>query len=281
MKRASVNGITIAYDDVGSGTDALLFVHGHPFNRSMWRPQIEALRGSTWRVIAPDLRGYGESSVVPGKTTLDVFATDLAALLDHLNQDQVVLVGLSMGGQIVMEFCRQYSTRVRGVVLAATSPVAEAEDGKRARNAMADRLLREGMDGYAAEVLAKMVAPSCMAEQPSVAAHVLAMMRGTDPHGAAAALRGRAERPAYEPTLAELSVPALICVGDEDVFTTRADAELMQRLLRRSELLWLNGVGHMPNLERRAEFNVALAHFLAGVPAMSLHTIPNGENDGS
>ena len=279
MKRASVNGIRIAYDDVGSGTDALLLVHGHPFNRSMWRPQLQALQSSSWRVIVPDLRGYGESTVVPGKTTLDVFAADLAALLDHLGVDHVVLGGLSMGGQIVMEFCRQYPSRVRGVLLAATSPVAEAEEGKRARNAMADRLLREGMDGYAGEVLAKMVGPSCMAEQPSVAAHVIAMMRGTDPHGAAAALRGRAERPSYEPTLAELAVPALICVGDEDAFTTRAEAELMRTLLRRSELRWFRDVGHMPNLERSDEFNAALESFLAGLPAMSLQSLQNGETN--
>lgn len=279
MKRASVNGITIAYDDVGSGTDALLLVHGHPFNRSMWRPQVEGLRGSAWRVVVPDLRGYGESSVIPGKTTLDVFAADLAALLDHLGLEQVVLGGLSMGGQIVMDFCRQYPGRVRGLVLAATSPVAESEEGKRARNAMADRLLREGMDGYAGEVLAKMVAPASMVALPSVAAHVLAMMRGTDPHGAAAALRGRAERPSYEPTLEELAVPALICVGDADAFTTRAEAELMHALLRNSELLWLPGAGHMPNLERSAEFNAAVRRFLDGVPLLSLQTIPNGETN--
>jgi pimeloyl-ACP methyl ester carboxylesterase len=61
---------------------------------------------SSWRVISPDLRGYGESTVIPGKTTLDVFAQDIAALLDQLDVREVVIGGLSMGGQIVMEFCR-------------------------------------------------------------------------------------------------------------------------------------------------------------------------------
>ncbi|HEX6534145.1 MAG TPA: alpha/beta hydrolase [Gemmatimonadaceae bacterium] len=267
MPRLSLDDITIAYDDVGAGPDVLLLVHGHPFNRSMWKPQLAALADSSWRIIAPDLRGYGESTVVPGRATLDVFAADLATLLDRLGVERVVLGGLSMGGQIVMEFCRQHPARVRGVVLAATSPVAESEEGKCARHAMADRLLREGMGGYADEVLAKMLAPANIAAFPAAAAHVRGMMRGTDPRGAAAALRGRADRPSYEPTLAALQAPALICVGDADAFTTRADAELMRRLVKRSQLLWLPGVGHMPNLERSAEFDAALRGFLAAVPA--------------
>lgn len=91
----------------------------------------------------------GETTVVSGKTTLDVFAADLAALLDHLGVVDVVIGGLSMGGQIVMDFCRQFPARVRGLLLAATFPQAETDDGRRNRNAMADRLLREGMDAYA------------------------------------------------------------------------------------------------------------------------------------
>jgi pimeloyl-ACP methyl ester carboxylesterase len=225
------------------------------------------LAKSGWRVIAPDLRGYGKSSVVSGKTTLDLFAQDIAALLDHLNIREVVIGGLSMGGQIVMEFCRLYSGRVRGILLAATSPQAETDAGKRARATMADRLLREGMETYADEALPKMLAPRNLAALPTVAEHVSSMMRATHPAGAAAALRGRAERPDYENTLADLSVPALVVVGDEDAFTTRADAERMHALLKRSELVWMEGVGHMPNLEREVEFNAALRRFLQKVTA--------------
>jgi pimeloyl-ACP methyl ester carboxylesterase len=243
----------------------------------MWRPQLEAFgqlggnvapqteEKSGWRIIAPDLRGYGESSVVSGKTTLDVFARDIAALLDLLAVAKIVMGGLSMGGQIVMEFCRLYPQRVRGILLAATFPRAETEEGKMNRAAMADRLLREGMDGYAEEMLPKMLAPGSIAALPSVAEHVRCMMRGTNPFGAAAALRGRGERPDYEDTLACLNVPGLIVVGDEDAFTTRADAERVQALLRGSELVWMKGVGHMPNLEREVEFNRAVERWLGRV----------------
>jgi len=88
------------------------------------------------------------------------------------------------------------------------------------------------------------------------------MMQTTNPIGAAAALRGRAERPDYADTLAGLDIPALVVVGDEDAFTTRADAEQMSRLLKWSELVWIKGVGHMPNLESEGEFNEALGRLL-------------------
>jgi pimeloyl-ACP methyl ester carboxylesterase len=262
MAMIFANGINIAYDDGGSDNNCLLLVHGHPFNRSMWSPQLDAFSKSGWRVIAPDLRGYGESSVVPGKTTLDIFAHDLAALLDALSIRKVVIGGLSMGGQIVMEFCRLFPERVRGVLLAATFPQLETEEGKRNRALMADRLLREGMSDYAEEVLPKMIAPRNIKSMPQVAEHVLTMMRSAPPDGAAAALRGRAERPDYQETLASLSVPALIVVGDQDAYTTRAEAERMHSLLKRSELVWIEGVGHMPNLECQAEFNAGLQRLL-------------------
>ena len=236
-----------------------------PFSESS-RPRVVGRgRWAGWRVIVPDLRGYGESSVVPGKTTLDIFARDIAGLLDYLQIREVVLGGLSMGGQIVMEFCRLYPERVCGILLAATVPKAETEAGKRSRALMADRLLGEGMKPYAEEVLPKTIAPRNIAALPAVAEHVHSMMRVAHPVGAAATLRGRAERPDYESTLATVDVPALIVVGDEDAFTTRADAERMHTLLRRSELVWMEGVGHMPNLEREVEFNAALERLLERV----------------
>jgi pimeloyl-ACP methyl ester carboxylesterase len=259
--------ITIAYDDpVPEGTDPpLVLVHGHPFDRSMWAPQVEHVGRTGRRVIAPDLRGYGRSTVVPGKTPLEAFARDIAALLDHLGVAEIVLGGLSMGGQIVMEFHRLFPDRLRGLVLADTAPQAETEEGRRGRNALADRLLVEGMRGYAEEVLPKMVAPATIQRFPAVAEHVSRMMRGTPPEGAAAALRGRAERPDYLASLARVHVPTLIVVGSDDEFTPIDDARLMHEVIPGSSLVVVGGTAHMPNLERPAEFNDALQTFLDSI----------------
>ncbi len=103
-----------------------------------------------------------------------------------------MLGGLSMGGQIVLECQRLFGQRIRGLILADTFAQAETPRGRVNRNDMADRLLREGMSGYATEVLPKMVAPHNIVALPDVAAHVSRMMHNAPAEGAAAALRGRA-----------------------------------------------------------------------------------------
>ncbi|MFE0381735.1 alpha/beta fold hydrolase [Streptomyces inhibens] len=257
--------ITVGYEDEGSG-EPLVLVHGHPFDRSMWRPQIEHFSRSGRRVIAPDLRGYGQSTVVAGKTPLETFVRDIVHLLDHLGIERFVLGGLSMGGQIVMEFYRLFPDRIRALLLADTFAAAETEEGRTARYEMAERLLREGMDGYAHEVLSKMVSPHNIAAQPDVAEHVLGMMTGTAPEGAAAALRGRAERPDYTELLSHISVPALVVVGAEDAYTPVSDARDIYERIPHAELAIIEQAAHMPNLERVSEFNAVLEKFLDSLP---------------
>jgi 3-oxoadipate enol-lactonase len=258
---------SLAYEDKGpeSSSVPLVLVHGHPFDRTMWLPQLTRF-SRTRRVIAPDLRGYGASPVVPGSTPLSVFAADIEALLDASRVTECVLAGLSMGGQIVMECYARFPDRIRGLVLADTFPAAETEDGRKARNLMADRLLREGMRGYADEVLEKMVAPHADAD---VKAHVHRMMTGAPPEGAAAALRGRAERPDYRELLTRVSVPALVVVGADDTYTPVADAQAMHALLPDSTLCVIEGAAHMPNLERPEKFDEALEEFLTKVDTSS------------
>ncbi|MDH6223786.1 MULTISPECIES: alpha/beta fold hydrolase [Streptomyces] len=263
MSRATVNGATLHYDDTGPSTGLpVLLIHGHPFNRTLWAPQSGALAAAGYRVVTPDLRGYGDSDVTPGQVYLSGFADDLAGLMDLLGIDQAVVGGVSMGGQIAMEMQRRYARRVRALVLSDTSAPAETAEGKAFRNRLADRLLSDGMAGYADEVIDKMLASYNVTALPGVAAHVLAMMRATDPRGAAAALRGRAERPDYRETLAATRCPVLIVVGADDVYTTVADAEAIGRLVPHATLSVVEGAGHLPGAEQPERFNRVLLDFL-------------------
>ncbi|WP_037846607.1 alpha/beta fold hydrolase [Streptomyces sp. NRRL S-474] len=255
----------LAYEDKGPDTHRvpLVLVHGHPFDRTMWAPQLDTFSRAR-RVIAPDLRGYGASPTAPALADFSGFARDIEALLDELKVASCVLAGLSMGGQIVMDCYRLFPERVRGLVLADTFPAAETPQGIHARDAMADRLLRDGMRGYADEVLERMVAPYAPAE---VKAHVHRMMTATSPEGAAAALRARARRPDYQDLLTRVPVPALVVVGTDDTYTPVSDARAMHAALPDSALHVIDGAAHMPNLERPEEFDRALREFLARVDA--------------
>ncbi|MFI7006989.1 alpha/beta fold hydrolase [Streptomyces sp. NPDC050145] len=246
------------------GTPVVL-VHGHPFNHTLWAPQAHALAAAGHRVITPDLRGYGDSDVTPGQVFLSDFADDIAALLDHLGIDRTVIGGVSMGGQICMDFHRRHPDRVRALVLSDTSYGAETPEGKAFRNALADRLLAEGMAGYADEVIDKMLAAYNVTALSDVAAQVLGMMRATDPRGAAAALRGRAERPDYGDTLASVTVPTLIVVGADDVYTPVSDARSIATLIPHAHLTVVEKAGHLPSAEQPAAFDEALLGFLKGI----------------
>lgn len=242
----------LAYDD--AGPVPLLLIHGHPFDRSMWRPQIERFRADR-RVLAPDLRGYGESGgAATGWTQL---ADDLLTLLDAARVPRAVVVGLSMGGQVALELHRIAPSRVAGLLLADTT--AAAEQDRAGRLATADRLERDGMDPYAAEHLHRMVAPGSPA-----APHVLAMMRAADPRGAAAAQRARADRPAYP--LVDVAVPAAVVVGALDDLTPPAVARAMAEAIAGAELTVVEGAAHLPNLERPDAFDTALRRLLDRVP---------------
>lgn len=200
-------GMSISYDDIGSG-NAVLFIHGHPFNRTMWTSQVQSLRWK-YRTIAPDLRGYGRSSLGPDSVcTLESMAGDLIRLLDRISVPRVCVVGLSMGRQIAMEFARAFPDRTAAAVFAATFPQAETADGVEQRNRMAERLLIEGMAIAGSEMLPKLIGAASLKRYPSLAATVYQMICATDPAGAAAALRGRALRRDYRESLTQLKVLA-------------------------------------------------------------------------
>jgi 3-oxoadipate enol-lactonase len=259
----SVNGVNLSYCDVGDGRRTVLLIHGHPFNRTMWQPQVESLQ-ATYRVIVPDLRGYGKSSLPEGchETRLETFAADNLALMDTLGARKFVLGGLSMGGQIVLEMFRQAPDRIEALLLSDTFAGLDTPERKQLRFTTADRLEREGMEGYAHKELTKMITPANAEQLSDVAAHVMKMMTTTPSSGAAAALRGRALRDDYLPMLREIRVPTLIVVGREDVYTPVALAEQLREGITGSQLAVIEGAGHMPNIERADAFNAALESWM-------------------
>lgn len=266
MKRAPINGVSLAWREAGSGL-AVVFVHGHPFDHTMWDPQMAAL-SSKYRIIAPDLRGYGVSEAPAVKaTTLETMATDIRALLDHLQIQRAVIAGLSMGGQVAMAFADLFPERLAGLVLAATFAEGETPEGVAARRAMAERFMNEGSVLPGGEMLPRLLAPASLKRDPALAVKVFTMIANASPAGSAAALRGRALRKDYVEPLTHVVVPALIVVGTEDKYVTRERAERMHIALRGSRLEVFEGVGHMPNLEAADRFNALLDEFLAGIKA--------------
>jgi 3-oxoadipate enol-lactonase len=248
----------IVHAEAGSGP-VLVLVHGHPFDREMWWPQLEAFAGR-FRVIAPDLRGYGESPPRPGTVTMAELSDDIWSLLDALGVDTAAVIGLSMGGLVAMEMAIERPQRLWALGLVATTAQPVTAEERRERLAMADLVEHEGI-----EPLVAAMAPKLFGDAPNerVVEVVLAMMRRANPVGAAAALRGRANRPDYRPALRKLGLPVFVCAGTADAWSTADVTSELVGCLRDPIVVTLHGVGHLPNLEVPDRFNDELAAFLA------------------
>ena len=255
--------VEIAFDDEGSGP-AVVFLHGYPFNRTMWREQVAALRPSH-RVVAVDLRGHGESEVTDGIVTMEDMARDVKALMDRLDIKRAAVVGLSMGGYVALAFCRFFSTSVRALILADTRAQADTEEAKANRAAQIDKLLSVGMGAIADAMLPKLLSPATFSDQPDLVTRVRQMMVTTDPKGAAAALRGMAARRDFRSFVSRILAPTLVIVGNLDSITPVDDSKFMQREIGRSRLEILDGAGHVSNLEKPDEFNGLLLQFLQAI----------------
>jgi len=265
MPAVSINNLKIYYKVTGKG-EPILLVHGHPFDHTMWDPQIKSF-SKLYQVITPDVRGYGKSSLPKSAATrFEDYATDLLALMDTLGIDSFHLSGLSQGGQIIMEIFRQAPSRIKSLIFADTFASLDTPEVKQGRYDTADRLEKEGMEGYSDEVIYKMIKPEHVASQPAVAAHIIKMMKATPPKGAATALRARAERIDYlKDVLPTINIPTLVIVGRQDEFTPVAKAEELQQSLQNCKLVIIEDAGHMPNLEHPEEFNNAVLEFLEGI----------------
>ena len=250
QRRVSVHGVELALDDRGSGP-ALLFVHGYPLDGRLWRHQAGAFPG--WRTLIPDLRGLGRSDAPDLGYSMATYADDLAALLDTIGVDDVVLAGLSMGGYVAFEFLRRHRPRVRALVLADTRAPADSAEGRKGREAaMADA--REG----GAPLIAEQMLPKLLAKgaPEPLRDEVRAMMAAAPVPGilgALAAMRDRPDSTDLLPALGDL--PTLVVVGAEDALTPPKDAEWMAKTIPGAKLAIIPGAGHLAPLEQPEAFN--------------------------
>lgn len=258
-----LNNFRCAFSDEGKG-QTILFVHGFPLSRAIWQPQIEALAPSH-RVLAPDLRGHGESSATAGVYTMDVFAEDLQALIVERQCGPVVLIGHSMGGYISFAFYRKFPQSVRALVLFCTRAIPDSDAGKISRENLAQRAEREGAGAVAESMLPKMFGTATAASRPDLVESVRQMMLATSINALAGSLRGMATRPSALDLLSQISEPSLVVAGENDLVIPMAESAAMANAIPNAELAIIPQAGHLASLENPASVNAALQAFLAKI----------------
>jgi pimeloyl-ACP methyl ester carboxylesterase len=224
----------------------ILLLHALPLDERMWEPQLEAL--AEHEVDAPNLYALGGSS-------MDEWA---AALLRRARGDLVV-VGASMGGYCALALARRAPERVLGLVLAGSRADADSPERKEGRQAAIDRIEREGAEGMWRQmepVVAGEVVPDDLRRR------IRELALDQEPESLIRAVRAIRDRPDSTDVVARLDAPFLVVVGDHDPIVPVEYARELAALAPQGEALIVERAGHLPSLERQAEFDGKLFELL-------------------
>jgi pimeloyl-ACP methyl ester carboxylesterase len=253
--------VDLHHREAGTGRPFVL-LHAFPLSSAMWLAQRDALSDHC-RIITPDQRGFGGSDLGDDEPSLDHVADDVAALLDDKGIDRVVLGGLSMGGYVAMAFLRRHGDRVSALMLADTKAGADASAARDNRERIAVELeTNPDSTVLVDEMPSSLLGETTQRERPLVAGRVKALVQAAPAAAAAWAQRAMAARPDSFGTLAEVGVPALVVVGEEDTMAPPDDARAMADAMTGARLEVLPRAGHLSAMECPEEFNAVLAAFL-------------------
>lgn len=257
----------LGYDDRGEGLPILL-LHGFPLGRWMWSAQLEAFEDQGCRLIAPDLRGYGESVAdgedLPDELTMEMFARDAIELLDDLGiREPAVVAGLSMGGYIAQTIAVEYPDRVRALILMDTKAHGDAPEAAANRELMARKVLEANSpEPLVTSMIPKLFSENAPAAEPELITQVRGLMMKTSPRVIAATLRGLAIRPDRAHDLPRFPWPTLVIVGADDVITPPSEAREMVAALPQGTLAIVPDAGHLAPMEARNAVDRAILEFL-------------------
>lgn len=240
--------------------DPIVLLHPFPLDADYWAPQL-AEPPAGWRLVAPDLRGFGPEAPPGPAVSIDDYARDVLDLLDRLAIDRAVIAGVSMGGYVAFALLRRAPDRVRALVLANTRMDADPPEGRAAREKMLALLAREGSAGVARE-MPKLLGETTERERPEVKDALRARIEATPAAAMEAAVRAMMARPDSAATAAAFGGPALIVSGDEDALTPPPLQRAMHAAMAGSALETIPGAGHLASLERPEAFNRVLQRFL-------------------
>ena len=260
MKEIKIRGNKYWYEDRNKDKEnAILLVHGHPFNHSMWKYQYETL--SQYRLILPDLIGYGKSDFNFERILTEEHALDLALLLDELGIDKVHLIGISMGGQVIVEFSRLFPERTRSLIICTSTPNSETESSYNKRLQLADEILEIGMMEHTQQTIHKYINIENNGQGSSVYQHLFKMMSNTPSKGAIASHKGRAERRDNMDYLKKIDKPTMVIAAEKDSFFKVKDVKSVADAIKNSSFELIQDSGHLPNMENPKKFNALLTKF--------------------
>lgn len=257
----NVNNIDLSYDDLGEGLIPIVFLHGFPFDRTMWQEQLDFLK-STHRVIAYDIRGFGKSIDEESHLSMDLFANDLILFIEKLDLEKVILCGLSMGGYIALNAMKRFPSRFEALILCDTQCIADSYDAKVNRYKTISDIKEFGASNFNEGFIKKVFHESTITNKPELVEQLRNVVFSNSQHIISQGLLALAERSESCSFLEDISIPTLIICGREDVVTPLMESKFMNKNIKGSVLHVISNAGHVSNMEEPIKFNKHLRDFL-------------------
>lgn len=255
--KIKTNGIELHYTIDGDGP-WLVMSHSLACNGHMWDPQLPLL-ARRFKVLRFDTRGHGQSDAPAGAYTLEALADDVKGMLDALGIRAAHWAGLSMGGMIGQTFALRYPGVLQSLVLADTTSRYPPE----AAPVWAERIKvaeTKGMEPLVQPTLERWFTAAYRETHPADVARIADMIRATPVAGYVGCSHA-IPRINLTARLAEIKVPALVIVGEQDTGTPPAMAREIHANLPGSELVVIPSAAHLANVEQPAAFDAALERF--------------------
>jgi len=259
-----LNNFHHSYDDFGTGSTTVIFLHGYPFDKSMWQEQLECLK-ATNRVIACDIRGFGKSTDEETHLSIDLFGNDLIAFMDKLHINKAIICGLSMGGFIALNVIKRFHERVEALILCDTQCIEDTVEVKEKRFKIIQDINVNGVKDFNEGFIKSVFHKETYSNKKELVESLRRVVFANSEHIITMGLTALAERAETCSILGDINVPTLIICGKEDEVTPLNQSEMMHTNIKGSILRVIENAGHVSNLEHPSEFNQLILDFLTGL----------------
>jgi 3-oxoadipate enol-lactonase len=271
-----VGNFNLSYDDLGERGTPVIFLHGYPFSKAMWRKQIDFLQ-TTNRVIACDIRGFGDSEDESSILSIDLFAEDLLQFMDSLKIEKAIVCGLSMGGFIALNAHKRFPERFEALILCDTQCIADTAAVKEKRYKTIDDISTNGVKNFNDGFIENVFHKDSLSNKKELVEELRTVVFANSQHIITAGLTALAERTETCSTLGAISIPTMIICGREDTVTPLAQSDFMHQMIEGSTMHVIDNAGHVSNLEHPDEFNQYLLDFLTAGSVAEKETFPENE----
>lgn len=259
MKK-TVNGLTVFLEG-NSASKAIVFVHGFPFDHTMWKSQIDVF-SEKFFCVAYDIRGLGESPAGDGQYTMESFADDLEAIIDELKLDKPILCGLSMGGYIGLRSQERFENKFSAVIFCDTRADADGNESKLKRAAAIKRINAEGLEPFAKDFITNCYGAEYKHSHKESFEKRIARSSGFDPAGVKGCLLAMLGRNDTTEYLNKIKIPSLFICGEFDVLTPPPVMKSMAEKINGAGFVIIKNSGHMSPVENPKEVNEVISEFL-------------------